>query len=232
MRVGIMQPYFCPYIGYWQLINAVDTYVVYDDVNYIKRGWINRNRLLVNGQVQYITMELEKASQNKLIKETMISQDRRWIDKAIKTIEMSYHKAPFFNECFATVEKAICNDRVVLSEYLTESIAAFCDFLGIQTNIVISSDIEKNTNLRGQEKIIEICQISGGDCYLNAIGGVDLYNREDFNKAGIELMFLKPNNITYKQFSDGFEPNLSIIDVLMFNGRDKTIQLLEQYSLV
>ena len=232
MKLAIMQPYYFPYIGYWQLIRVVDKYVIYDDVNYIKGGWVNRNRILVNGLVQYFSMTLDGASPNKLLNEVKINEDHRWIEKAVKTVDMAYHKAPYYKESFEIIKTALNNEKTVLSEYLGDIIRIMCDFLDIHTEIVISSDIAKNKDLSGQDKVIDICHSTEADTYVNAIGGLSLYSRDAFGNEGIQLKFLKTNTIKYAQFNDSFEPNLSIIDVLMFNGREGTKKLLEEYELI
>ena len=232
MKVAIMQPYFFPYIGYWQLINAVDKFVIYDDVNYIKGGWINRNRIIINGRVQFLSMRLKGASPNKLINEVCVSYDNLWLDKTIKTIEMSYHKAPYFKESFGVITEALNNGEGNLGEYLTYIIRILCDYLDIQTKIVLSSGLDKDNLLKGQDKVIDICKMMKADCYINSIGGIGLYDKDAFENEGIHLKFLNSENIEYQQFSDEYEHNLSIIDVLMFNGKEKTENFLNEYALV
>ena len=231
MKVGIMQPYFFPYIGYWQLINAVDKFVIYDDVNFIKGGWINRNKILVNGQARYINLQMHKASPNKLINEIEVLGNKVYNKKLLKTIESSYRKAPYYSEVYPIIESIIKQDENNLAKYLINSIREVCKYLGISTQILVSSEIEKNNNLRGQDKIIEICKILGANQYINAIGGIELYSRKDFESNGILLNFLRTKSIRYKQFNDNFLPNLSIIDVIMFNSVQETKRLMEEYEL-
>lgn len=225
-----MQPYFFPYIGYWQLVNAVDKFVVYDDVNYINRGWINRNRILSNGKDIYFNIILRKSSQNKLINEIEVDNSVDEINKRMKTLEISYAKAPFFKETIELVKEIFGCENFNLAGFLTNSIKAIAEYLDMHTEIIISSDIEKNNDLHAQDKIIDICKIIGADEYINPIGGQELYSYEMFDKQGIKLKFLKTDYIIYKQFNNKFIPSLSIIDVLMFNGKMKTIQLLNKYE--
>ena len=231
MKVGIMQPYFFPYIGYWQLINAVDKFVIYDDVNFIKGGWINRNKILVNGQARYINLQMHKASPNKLINEIEVLGNKVYNKKLLKTIESSYRKAPYYSEVYPLIENIIKQDENNMSKYLINSIREICKYLEINTQILVSSEIEKNNNLRGQDKIIEICKILGANQYINAIGGIELYSRKDFESNGILLNFLRTKSIRYKQFNDNYLPNLSIIDVIMFNSVQETKRLMEEYEL-
>lgn len=231
MKIGIMQPYFFPYIGYWQLINAVDKYVIYDDVNYIKGGWINRNRILINDKPSFINLKMNGSSPNKLIKEIHVSNDNRWKNKLLKSIELSYRKAPFFEMSFPIIEEIINHDEVNLSLYLENLIKRIAEYLEINTEFVLSSNIEKDNSLKGQDKVIEICKSLGAKEYYNAIGGVELYSAENFNSYGIELRFLRTEYIEYKQFKNDFSPYLSIIDVMMFNSKEQIMNILDMYSL-
>ena len=231
MKIGIMQPYFFPYIGYWQLINAVDKYVIYDDVNYIKGGWINRNRILINDKPSFINLKMNGSSPNKLIKEIHVSNDNRWKNKLLKSIELSYRKAPFFEMSFPIIEEIINHDEVNLSLYLENLIKRIAEYLEMNTEFVLSSNIEKDNSLKGQDKVIEICKSLGAKVYYNAIGGVELYSAENFNSYGIELRFLRTEYIEYKQFKNDFSPYLSIIDVMMFNSKEEIMNILDMYSL-
>jgi len=219
-----MQPYFLPYIGYWQLINAVDIYVIYDDVNYIKRGWINRNNILVNDEPYLFTLSLSKASQNKLINEIEIEGDQT---KLIKTFQSVYKKAPFFNDVSGILEQIFDYRDMNLARFVGNSILIIADYLGLKTAFMYSSEINKDNSLKGQDKIIEICKILKTTDYYNAIGGTMLYNQSDFEASGIQLHFMKSQSIAYKQFNNLFVPYLSILDIMMFNSAEqiKTILL-------
>jgi hypothetical protein len=232
MKVGIMQPYFFPYIGYWQLIKAVDKYVIYDDVNFIKGGWINRNQILMNGEAKMINLQMYGASPNKLINEVEISGDYVYNNKLLKTIESCYKKAAYFSDVYPIIENIISKETNNLAESLEYSIRKVCDYLGVKTELIVSSELEKNSSLRGQAKVIEICKLLGADEYYNAIGGLNLYSNSVFQDHGIKLSFLKTKEIKYKQFNDEFVPNLSIIDVMMFNSRQEINQLFGVFDLI
>lgn len=232
MKLGIMQPYFFPYIGYWQLINAVDQYVIYDDVNYIKGGWINRNRVLINGEAKYLNLQLDQASPNKKINEINISTNEVAHRKLLNTLQMSYSKAPYFDECFTLVKEIMDYDDVNLGRFLENSIRNVCEYLGMTTNIILSSEVIKNNELKGEDKVLEICKALNADTYYNAIGGQELYSKERFKSWGISLSFLKTNRIEYPQFRNEFLSNLSIIDVMMFNSKEEIKRMLEEYELV
>lgn len=229
MKLGIMQPYFMPYIGYWQLMAAVDKYVIYDDVNFIKKGWINRNNILVNGTKQLFTISLEGVSQNKLINEILIADD---FIKLRKTIYMAYHKAPYYNDVMALLDKIFSYQPSNLADFIANSIKLVCKYLDIQTKIIMSSDIEKDNSLKGQEKILEICKLLNADTYYNAIGGRELYDKSVFEKENIKLRFLKSDIPEYPQYKNDFVSGLSIIDVLMFNNPAEIKKMLNAYTLL
>lgn len=232
MTIAIMQPYFFPYIGYWQLINAVDTFVILDDVNYIKRGWINRNRVIVDDQIKYINIPVTDASQNRRINEHIIFDDERNKQRILKMVDISYRKAPYFEDVYQLWQRCIHCMEGNLSQYLFYTIREVCEYLGINRNIIFSSDINKNNELTGQDRIIDICRIQKADRYINPIGGKKLYSEKDFTSNGIALKFLSSQNVTYNQFKDIFVPNLSIIDVMMFNSKADLKKMLEMYELV
>ena len=232
MKVGIMQPYFLPYIGYWQLINAVDKYVIYDDVNFIKGGWINRNRILMNNEPKLFNIQMQGASPNKLINQIEILPNNVWKEKLLKTIENCYRKSPYYNEVYPIIEDIIKFDEKNLSKYIENSIMKICEYLDIKTKLITSSTINKNNELKGQDKVIEICKILGASEYYNAIGGQSLYSYGDFENSGIKLSFLQTDKVEYNQFNDDFIANLSIIDVMMFNSVEKIKIMLNEYELI
>lgn len=230
-KIAIMQPYFFPYIGYWQLINAVDIFVLYDDVNFIKKGWINRNNILLNKSKHLITIPLLNVSQNKHINECIISDDDKIINNIIKTINLAYRKAPYYNLVFPTLEKII-KTKGSISDLVLKSVLWIKEYLNIDTEIILSSSIDKNNELKGQDKIIEIVKKLNGNHYINAIGGQELYDKEIFNNNEIKLNFIKMKEIKYKQFNNEFIPNLSFIDVLMFNSPEEIKRMLNDYELI
>ena len=233
MKVAIMQPYLFPYIGYWQLINAVDTFVLLDDVNFIKRGYINRTRILINGQVYMFSVPIKNASQNCMIKDTKLSFDDREKRKFLARIEKSYKKAPYYQTAMSCIEKIITNDTDDLTEYIRYSIEEVINFFKMKTRILRSSEIDKDNLLRGQDRIVELCKCLRADIYINASGGRILYESEVFKAQNIELFFLdtKMDRVKYHQFCNDFVGNLSIIDVMMFNSCKTIHQFLKEYDL-
>lgn len=232
MKLGIMQPYFMPYIGYWQLMNLVDQYVIYDDVNFIKGGWINRNRILVNGAPKYFNVPMLGSSSNVLINEVQVDHNAAVTRKSLRSIEGAYKKAPYFDIVNPMLEEILWCGEDNIAKYIEHSFRVICKYLDIRTELIVSSDLDKDTTLKGQDKVIAICRLLGATEYYNAIGGRELYSYEAFREHGLQLKFVETKNIVYQQFDNTFQPNLSIIDVMMFNSRDKIREYLEAYTLI
>jgi WbqC-like protein family len=230
--IAIMQPYFFPYIGYFQLIHAVDRFVIYDDVNYIMRGWINRNRILINGIPNYIIVPLQQASQNKRISDISIEASPAWRNKIIRSIENTYRKAPYFTEVFAIVDNLIRYETDNLSDYLAYQLRMLSTFMGIKTEFVVTSRCYENSELTSQARILDICKHETVATYINPEGGQELYSKEQFKSGNINLKFLKATLPEYRQFSNEFVPGLSIIDVMMFNSPDEINKMLNEYELL
>jgi len=231
MKLAIMQPYFFPYIGYWQLIHAVDRFVIYDDVNYIIRGWVNRNRILINGEPSYITLPLQQASQNRRICDIFLQPSSIWRDKLVKMVENTYRKALYFSEVFPVIERVVRYKTDNLSDYLAHQLQTLAAFMDIKTQFIVTSRCYGNNDFSGQKRILDICKREGASTYINPQGGQALYDRDTFAQNGLDLKFLIPSNIKYKQFGPLHVPWLSIIDVLMFNGIEGTKKLLVSYSV-
>ncbi len=232
MKLAIMQPYFFPYIGYWQLINAVDKFALFDDVNFIKRGYINRNKIYGQNNSVRINIRISNISQNKLISEHNLDSDSVWKKKLLLTIKHNYKKAKYFNSAFPLIEEIINNQEKNLSEFLFFQIKKISEYLDIQTKIVKTSELYGDTKtLKGQDRILEICKKENANIYINAPGGKSLYQKDVFNQHNITLKFIKPGNIHYKQFTSKHIPDLSVIDVMMFNNREELKKILNNYTL-
>ena len=235
MKIAIMQPYIFPYIGYFQLINAVDKFVFYDDVNYIKKGWINRNRILVNSDANLFTVPVLKASQNKLINQIEVNQQffSNWKVKFITTLEQSYKKAPYYNQTTNIIQKVLNQPYSNISDLAIRSIADISNYLELPT--VFEKSSRSYANTKGMEKadrLIEICKINAVNIYINPNGGKELYNKPYFKAKNVDLFFIENKIIPYQQFNDSFIGGLSIIDVLMFNSKEDIKNMLTQYTLV
>jgi len=232
-KVAIMQPYFMPYIGYFQLVNAVDKFVFYDDVNYIKSGWINRNRILINGEAKYINVPQKGASSFKLINQVEANIYCKDYTKILKTIEASYKNAPFFYEVFGLVKKLLDKEYTNIAQIAIESVIIFSTYLDIKTDFSVSSkDFMDTKGLEKSTRLISICKKLNSETYVNPIGGSELYSKEEFKKAGINLLFINSKPIEYRQFNNEFVPWLSILDVLMFNAIPRVKEMLNEYELL
>jgi hypothetical protein len=234
MNIAIMQPYFFPYIGYFQLMNAVDEFVIYDNIEFTKKGWINRNRILSHGTDSYITIPLKKDSDYLDVKDRYLAES--WLSersKMLNKIKESYRKAPFFDYVYSIIEKCILFEENNLFRFVLNSLNLIKIYLGIQTSLIVSSAIPIDNNLKAEKKVIEICKARKANVYLNPIGGVRLYDKNNFNDECIDLYFLKTNDVIYKQFDNDFIPSLSIIDVMMFNPKEKIREyLISFYTLI
>lgn len=255
MKLAIMQPYFFPYLGYFQAIAAVDKYILYENLNYITEGWMSRNRILVKNQNEiYIKANVQSKSSNKKISEIELVQNDFWKKKLIKSIDLNYRGSEFFDEIFPIVCKLILTEQKFLYEYNAQIIKEICLYLNISTQIVSNNVnyemmerelnkidckdystfnyLSKTKPIKKVARVIEMCRIENADVFINAIGGKELYDKNEFKEYGIELFFIETKSYYYKQFSESFFPHLSIIDVLMHNGKEGTKKLLTNYNLV
>lgn len=227
-----MQPYTFPYLGYFQLIYTSDLFVFYDDVNFIKKGYINKNYILNQGERTAFTIPCKAISQNKKIKDTEVNLTKESTFKFLKTLEHNYKKAPFFYEVYALLKNYLIDFKgVTISEFAIGSIKLVCDYLDLKRPFKISSIAYTNSLLKKENRLIDIALQENADIYINAIGGKALYKKERFQEDGIELKFLESTYIEYKQFNREFVPWLSIIDVLMFNDKKTILEFLKQYKL-
>ncbi len=230
MRIAIMQPYFFPYLGYFQLMQAVDTFVFYDDVNYIKGGWINRNRILSVGGPSLITLQTQGAGSNKLIKDVGLGRNRAAL---FKTLCQTYAKAPNAKTVLPFLEDCIMQDGEMLAPFLFTSLKATARFLGLNTCFVVSSDIEKESGLSGQNRVIDICRRLKASTYINPTGGRELYDHGSFDNAGIELLFhnFVPIDYCITDKRRSYTPYLSVIDFLMWVPAEERAAHIKSYTL-
>jgi len=229
MTIGSNQPYFFPYIGYWQLMNITDIYVISDSMQYIRKGYINRNNILINKNRHLFTLEVLGAHAATPINEVKVGKNSRQI---IKSIFHAYKKAPYFEEIYPMLEEILLNDEKNLAKYVGYSIERVAQYLDMKTKIIYLSDLQGKTSLMAQDRVIDICKRLNADRYINAIGGQELYDKKDFLVENIALNFLKTEDIEYKQFNNEFVPNLSIIDIMMFNSKVEIKEMLGKYTLV
>jgi len=232
--VGLMQPYFLPYIGYFQLIHAVDEFVVYDDIKYTKRGWINRNRFLEKGGPVYFSVPLKHDSDFLHVRDRVIADNfPEYRHKTLRRLKAAYRNAPYFDEGYHIFEHCYNFDDRNLFRFVRKSIEVVCESLGIATPIITSSTLPNvGPELRSTERVLAVCKERGANRYINPIGGVELYDKSHFAAHGVDLQFIRPKTVEYSQGGATFVPNLSIVDVIMFNGLQRTRSFLDEFELV
>jgi predicted GNAT family acetyltransferase len=230
-RVAIMQPYVFPYIGYFNLIDSSDLFVFYDDVNFITRGWINRNKILANGEASLFSIPVLKGSQNKAINEISVVPDQKWRKKLERKIQFAYSKAPYYKNFAPELFALIYSDIDNISELAIASIVAVYKYLDCKFEYTRSSECCSETKyLSKSDRLIQITKDLGYGVYVNAEGGRELYSKSTFLDQGIELQFISGNFEKYQQFGAAFITNLSIIDALMFNDRKAVKHLIQSYQ--
>lgn len=234
MKLAIMQPYFMPYIGYFQLINTVEKFIFYDDVTFIKQGWINRNQILINNQASMFSIPLTNASSHVLIKDVLISEKtyEKWKKSFLNSILFSYKKAKNYEKVSTLINKILEQQPKTISELAIRSIVEISRYLGIKTKFEVCSEAYNNTQLSGQNRVLDICKNEKATTYINPIGGLELYSKNIFLQNNVELFFIQSKKSIYKQFSDEFIPFLSIIDVMMFNDVEEIQEQLNSFDLV
>ncbi len=231
MRLAIMQPYLFPYLGYFQLIRLVDRFVLYDDVQFIQRGWIHRNQMLLNGAPHLFTTPVVKAKSVTRINEMRLAERSRHGSALLKTLRQAYGKAPGFATVMPSLEQVILGESPLLIDLLRDSIRCILELLEIETEIVQTSAGYQNDHLRGEDRILHICRLEGADTYVNAPGGRALYHPERFDERGVRLRFLEPVLAPYPQPTETFIEALSIVDVLMWAGVDGARRLVRVGSV-
>jgi hypothetical protein len=232
-KTAIMQPYFLPYIGYWQLLHSVDEFVVYDNIEFTKKGWFNRNRILDRDRDRLFTIPVKKDSDFLTVGERFRSDDSQAeIARTLRIIQNTYRKAPQYAAAYPVIEACFLGQDTNLFRYIYNSIQLICDYLNVDTKITISSTVPIDHTLKAEEKVLALCKATGADVYINAISGIELYDKAAFTSSGTDLKFIKSKDSTYEQFGKPFVPWLSIIDILMFNDKQGIAQMLKAYELL
>jgi hypothetical protein len=232
MIASIMQPYLLPYIGYFQLVACSDIFIALDDVQYIKRGWINRNRILLHGKPDWITLPVAYADHSLSVRERRYTQMAQHIPRTLRRVEAAYRAAPFFDVTFPFLQEVLSLDEPNVAAFNLSVLKCLTARIGIRTPIVVSSSLTVAEGLRGQDMVIAKCRRVGATRYVNPIGGTSLYDKRSFADAGIALNFLKPTVSPYQQFGQTPVPFLSIVDVLMFNDETAISRMLTEFELL
>lgn len=228
MKLAVMQPYLFPYIGYFQLIHAADLYLIYDDVSYIKRGFVNRNNILTPSGVSRFTVSVPGASPNKLFSDLRFSEN---VDKVLRAIEYSYAKAPYFKYIFPLIKEILELEDRSIASVCQKSFKDIFSYLGIEKQFKKTSELQYDRSATARDRLIALCHQFGADCYINAPGGRNLYAKPEFAEQGINLKFVDSMPVKYSQSGADFVPNLSIIDVLMHCSPEEVKCLLGRYEL-
>jgi hypothetical protein len=232
MAVAIMQPYFFPYLGYFQLVQAADHFVLYDDVMFIKKGWINRNRILMQGNDFMFTIPLEKQSQNKTIRESTVAWNADFPAKFLVQLRSAYKKAPHVDAVMALIEGVLAEKPISLADLAGNSIQATWTYLGLEKEFYFSSSLAVSADYGRAERLMEITKSFGESVYINAANGKSLYDKPSFAQVGVDLQFIQSELPVYPQGTHpDFLPGLSMIDVLMWNDRVQVREMLTHYTL-
>lgn len=224
--VAVMQPYLFPYIGYFQLAAQADRFVFSNDLKFINRGWINRNRLRVNNEPWLFTVPLHRPSDNCLIDEAQVLLDDRFMLKFMRTLRHHYARAPHFEEVLALCEAVFENPPATIDQLASRSVCQVMAYLDLPFDSCDARGRYGNRQLKGEERVIDIVRQEKGTRYLNLPGGRELYDAGHFAAAGIELAFVDPVNEPYRQAGEPFMPYLSILDVLLCNDRETVCRWL------
>jgi hypothetical protein len=232
MNVSIMQPYLFPHIGYFQLMASADVFVVHDDVQYIKSGWINRNRILSNGEPRWVTLPVAAAAHRLNINQRRYARGSERPRQFLRRLEAAYHAAPNSAEVLALVSALLFHEDRNVAAFNTHALRGIAEAIGITTPLVVSSEMTKDGSLKGEARVIAMCEVLGAETYVNPIGGTALYHQACFAEHGLELAFLQSDPRAYQQFGPVSVPGLSIIDVLMFNDAATVREMLEEFTLV
>jgi len=237
MKAAIMQPYFFPYVGYFSLIGCTDVFIVFDEGQYARRSWMNRNRIChpARCDFSYITLDVKKATHNEKIKNIEAFDIDSTFRRILTQLEVAYRKkAPYYDETMILIERIFNTRESNLSRLNVEGIHKICQHIGLEFNYMFYSDLDLTVgNVSAPDEwAVVICKAMGYDQYVNPIGGLDFYDTNKYIDAGVEIKFVKNNLVVYEQKKKNFIPWLSIIDVLMFNGRLETLRIINEYELV
>ena len=231
VRVGIMQPYFLPHLSYFQLIASTDYFCLHDKVKYTKQSWINRNRVILNGKIEYITIPVKSSSDFDHIDEKLISNTFEK-ESILRKIELNYRKSPNFNDVFPVVLEILNYKNSNLFQFLENSIKMVCQYLQLETKIIKSSETGYDQNLTKSQMVIDICNKLQGETYINSQGGIELYKSSEFLENGIVLLFSKQKNFLYSNAIGQTNSSLSILDTLMWADKNLLIEKLYEIDFV
>ena len=238
MKLGIMQPYLFPYVGYFSLIKYTDKWIVFDTVQYIEKGWMNRNQIIhpTKPEATYFIVPLKKHPRETLIKDVEINQNENYIERINGQFSAAYKKrrAPYYSEVMEIINSCFSKEKKSLSQLNICSLHSVCKYLGIPFNYDIFSKMNLDINPvhDAGEWALNISKALHAKEYVNPPGGVDIFDRKKFDDANIALNFLKINFTPYDQKKANFIEGLSILDLMMFNSPEKINEMLDNYILI
>ena len=237
MRLGLMQPYFFPYLGYFSLIDAVDRWVAYDTPQFPRHGWVHRNRVLSKGasEWKYVRVPTLKSPLGARIRDVVIDRRKDWLDVLLRNLD--YYRdsrAPYYSEVTGFLKTACSGDQTRLCPFVIATLNATCEYLGIHRTIEVFSELEcDTTDVHGsaEDTVRFIAQSLGATTYVNLPGGRSLYCSDAFSACGIDLRFIAPSLPAYSQGDDRSVPGLSVIDALMWNSPRDVLRMITRYEV-
>ena len=235
MKLGIMQPYFLPYLGYISLIKHTDMFILLDEVQFIRHGWIERNRILKpDKDWQYIQVPLQKHTQTAVIKDIKINNEIEWEKKIFAQIEHYKKKALYYRKVVDLLKNIFSKKHATIAELNQDALHAVCDYLSVKNDIRIYSEMGLTIDpvFESDEWALNISKAMNASEYRNPPGGVSIFHKEKYEKENIALVFHELNLEEYSQNTNhDFIPGLSILDVMMFNTPEKISQMLDNFTV-
>ena len=236
MKLGIMQPYFFPYIGYFSLIKHTDFWVVFDTPQFMRHGWVERNRILKPDGIewQYVKAPLEKFGQKTAIKDLLIKNTTNWEQKILAQLQHYKKKSPYYQNTLRILEEVFCTRYTSITDLNNKVLEIICKYLSIDFKYVVFSSMDLDTSMVSEpdEWALEISKSLKAEEYINPIGGLEFFDRSKYEKENIKIHFQRQNIKEYKQLKGEFVPGLSILDVLMFNSPEEINIMLDDFELV
>lgn len=229
-----MQPYFFPYLGYFSLINQADEFMLFDTPQFMRKGWIERNRIIkLSGGSVYIKVPLIKSSLDTSIKDMKIDHSLNWRNKIVSQLDIYKKKAPYYKQVKALLEDCISDDDTSISIMNENVLRKVCQYIGISTKITVFSEMNLKINIpqAPDEWALNICKSIGATTYINAAGGQDFFDPKKYKDNNIELYFVEQPLPPYEQLGNEFESGLSILDIMMFNSPEDIMAMLSQGTL-
>ena len=232
MRLVILQPSYLPWLGYFDQMFKSDVFVLYDDVQFDKNGWRNRNRIKTPQGPQWLTVPvLTKGRNFPLNREIEINNSVSWQTRHLKSIIQNYSRAPFFDKYISQFESILTQTWRFLIDLNMALIHKLVGQLGMEANLHLSSDLGIG-KMGKTERLVEICRYFGADTFLEGDAGKEYIDEALFQGAGIQLEFHRYQHPVYGQLYGDFLPYLSVIDLIFNHGEDSLAVLTHQKTVL